>query len=121
MIAVHFLIIIATSIFAALGNTLFKIGATRDPGEGPLQIGHMPRTMLKPAILGGIAAYALSQLLWITVLRFMELSLAYPLQTGLNFTMIMTVAWLHFREPMSRSKICGILLILAGIALAVTG
>lgn len=51
----------------------------------------------------------------------MELSLAYPLQTGLNFTLIMTVAGLHFREPMSRSKLGGILLILAGIALAVTG
>ncbi|MHB1389969.1 MAG: DMT family transporter [Thermoleophilia bacterium] len=121
MIAVHALIVVFTSLFAALGNTLFKSGATRDPGEDPLEIGHMPRTMIKPAVLGGIAAYAVSQLLWITVLRFMDLSLAYPLQTGLNFTLIMTVAWLHFREPMSAGKLGGIILIMAGIALAVTG
>lgn len=117
MLAAKILLILLTSATASLGNSLLKVGAS-GPGESEeelLEVRHLPRTFLKPAILAGIAAYGVSQLLWITVLRIVDLSLAYPLQIGLNFTLIMLAAWFYFKEPVSRGKLLGVLMIFAGV------
>ncbi len=114
-------LVFSVSLFAALGNTLLKLGATRGLGEAPITIGTLHHTLLKPVIIAGVAAYAVSQVLWITELRVADLSLAYPLQIGLNFTMITGIAWLYLKEPMAAGKLMGIALILAGIVLVTTG
>ena len=115
MDTVQFILVLLTSASASLGNTLLKAGSAAG-GEGELLvIRRLPRTLLKPAILGGGVVYAISQLLWITLLRKMDLSQAYPLQIGLNFIFIMLIARLYFREPVSRGKLLGIALIFGGI------
>lgn len=119
--AAWILLVMAVSAFAALGNTLLKLGATQKAGEDPMEIGNLPRAMFRPAIIGGIAAYGAQQLLWITLLRIADLSFAYPLQVGLNFILIMTVAWAYFKEPLSRGKLAGVLLIFAGIVTIAAG
>ena len=117
MDAVQIILVLLTSVSASLGNTLLKAGSSAG-GEGELLvIRQLPRTLLKPAILGGAVIYAISQLFWITLLRKIDLSQAYPLQIGLNFIFIMLIAWLYFREPVSRGKLLGIALILCGIIL----
>lgn len=115
------ILVIMTSTTASLGNTLLKIGAARENEEELLEVHHLPRTFLKPAILAGIIVYGVSQILWITVLRILDLSQAYPLMIGLNFTLIMFIAWSYFKEPMSPRKLFGVGLIFAGIALAAAG
>ncbi|MFA6001133.1 MAG: SMR family transporter [Thermoleophilia bacterium] len=115
MDAIQIILVLLTSVSASLGNTLLKVGSSAG-GEGELLvIQHLPRTLLKPAILGGAVIYAISQILWITLLRKMDLSQAYPLQIGLNFIFIMLIARLYFNEPVSRGKLLGIALIFAGI------
>ena len=121
MIFVKVILVILVSATASLGNTLLKVGASRGRGEELLEVRHLPRTFLKPAIIGGIVAYGVSQLLWITVLRVVDLSLAYPLQIGLNFVIIMFIAWSWFKEPVSAGKLLGVLLIFAGIVLIALG
>jgi multidrug transporter EmrE-like cation transporter len=117
LLAATIFLVLLTSASASLGNALLKAGASgAGKGEGQLPgIRHLPRTLRQPAILSGMAVYGISQLLWITVLRLLDLSLAYPLQIGLNFTVIMFVAWFYFKEPISRGKLLGIGMIFAGI------
>ncbi|MHB1325405.1 MAG: SMR family transporter [Thermoleophilia bacterium] len=114
-------LVILTSTTASFGNTLLKVGASRESEEELLEVHHLPRTFLKPAILGGVAVYGVSQILWITVLRILDLSQAYPLMIGLNFTLIMFIAWSYFKEPVSAGKLFGVGLIFAGIGLAAAG
>lgn len=121
MIAAKIILVILTSASAALGNTLLKAGASHGLEGQEFTMRHLPRTFLKPAIIGGVVIYGVSQLLWITVLRVMDLSLAYPVQIGLNFTFIMTVAWLYFKEPVSTGRLAGVMLILAGVIAIATG
>lgn len=123
---VWILLVIAVSAFATLGNALLKLGASgrgraTDPVTEPMDIGQLPRTLLKPAIIGGIAAYGAQQLLWITLLRLADLSFAYPLLVGLNFILIMAVAWSYFKEPVTKWKLAGAGLILAGIITIAAG
>lgn len=115
------ILVILTSATASFGNTLLKIGASREKKEELLEVHHLPRTFLKPAILGGVAIYGVSQILWITVLRILDLSQAYPLMIGLNFSLIMLIAWSYFKEPLSAGKLFGVGLIFVGIALAAAG
>lgn len=115
------ILVILTSVTAALGNTLLKVGASRENEGELLEVHHLPRTFLKPAIIGGIVVYGVSQLLWITVLRILDLSQAYPLMIGLNFVLIMLIAWFYFKEPVSAGKLFGVGLIFVGIALAAAG
>lgn len=121
MLALKIILVLFTSATAAFGNTLLKKGATSEGDQSLLEFRHLPRAFLKPVILGGIAAYGISQLLWITALRVIDLSLAYPLMVGLNFTLIMFVAWSWFKEPVSIGKLIGICLIFAGIVTTAAG
>lgn len=121
MIVAKIILVLLTSASAAFGNTLLKAGASHGIEGEEFTIGHLPRTLLKPAIIGGVIVYGISQLLWITVLRVMDLSLAYPLQIGLNFTFIMTVAWFYFKEPVSPGRLAGVALIFAGVLAVATG
>ncbi|MHB9052469.1 MAG: DMT family transporter [Thermoleophilia bacterium] len=115
MIALKILLVLMTSITATMGNSLLKVGASGGNEDELLELKHLPRTLLKPAIIGGGALYAFSQLLWISILRIADLSLAYPLMIGLNFLLIMFVAWSYFKEPVSPGKLAGMVLIFIGI------
>jgi len=121
MIAAKIILVLLTSASAALGNTLLKTGASHGLEGEEFTMRHLPRTLLKPVIIGGVVIYGISQLLWITVLRVMDLSLAYPLQIGLNFTFIMAAAWLYFKEPVSPGRLAGVALIFAGVIATATG
>lgn len=119
LLAAEILLILFTSATASLGNSLLKAGASasRENKAQLLEIRHLPFTFMKPAILAGVAMYGISQLSWITVLRVVDLSLAYPLQIGLNFALIMFAAWFYFKEPVSPGKLLGVLMIFAGVAI----
>lgn len=115
MIAAKIILVLLTSMCAALGNTLLKTGASQGTENGGFSLRDLPRMFLKPAIICGIITYGISQILWITVLRVIDLSLAYPLQIGLNFSFIMAAAWLYFKEPVSLGRLAGVALIFVGV------
>jgi multidrug transporter EmrE-like cation transporter len=121
MIVAEIILVILVSVTASLGNTLLKVGASTGVEGELLEVRHLPSTFLKPAIIGGVAAYGLSQVLWNTLLRVVDLSFAYPLQIGLNFSIIMLIAWYHFKEPVSAGRLFGVCLIFGGILLIALG
>ena len=107
------LILLSVSLNAAA--QLFLRAAMRSglpvglaPVETLLAIG------LRPGILGGLACYGFSLLLWIYVLSKADASFAYPF-LGLGFVIVAVAGFLMLGEPMSPRKIVGTLIIAGGV------
>jgi multidrug transporter EmrE-like cation transporter len=69
---------------------------------------------LNPWMVGGLACYAVSILLWMAVLSRVEVSSAYPL-TSIGFVITATVGFFFLGETLTTAKIAGIILICAGL------
>jgi drug/metabolite transporter (DMT)-like permease len=65
-------------------------------------------------VVGGLALYFGSALVWLLVLSRLDVSLAYPF-VGLGFIITMLLAWLVRGETLSVARICGTLLIAFGV------
>lgn len=68
---------------------------------------------LNPWVLGGLAIYFGSALVWLFVLARAEVSLAYPF-VGLGFVVTMVLAWLIHGDQLSAMRVTGTLMIALG-------
>ncbi|ROS00113.1 Small Multidrug Resistance (SMR) protein [Sinobacterium caligoides] len=75
------------------------------------------RLFTSPLILTGLLAIFVSAIAWMAALSRLDLSSAYPVAVGLNFVLVISVAFLSFREPVSALKLVAISLILFGVFL----
>ena len=75
---------------------------------------------LRPGIIGGLACYGLSLLLWIYVLSKADASFAYPF-LGLGFVIVAVSAFFLLGEPLSPRKVVGTLIIAGGIVVLAGG
>lgn len=66
------------------------------------------------SILGGLACYAVSIVLWLAVLSRVQVSIAYPFQ-ALGYVFASLVAWRFLGEGMSVLNVLGLALICAGV------
>ena len=82
-------------------------------GEGPLAL--VIDLATRPPLLGGLACYGLSVLLWIYVLSRTEASYAYPF-LGLGFVLVAVAGWLLLGEALSPQRLGATLVIVAGVA-----
>lgn len=98
----------------AVGQVLFKrLGLEIEATGTWLQ----PRAIL---ILGvSLAIYGGATLLWIHLLRSVELSRAYPFM-ALSFVLVPMMSWWLFAEQLSASYLVGTLLIVGGIVVIAT-
>lgn len=94
-------------VLAALGQLLFKIGAT-----GRTQA----LEFVNPAVIGGLACYGFGTALWIAALARAPLTTVYPF-TALTFVVVYAAGVLLLGEPWSMRALVGIGLILAGLFL----
>jgi drug/metabolite transporter (DMT)-like permease len=98
----------------AAGQILFKAAA--DSMRGPLtfSLDTLLRLMLNPYLVGGVAVYALNTVLWVAVLREVELSRAYPF-VALPLVIVPLVGIFLFHEPWSNALLVGGAFIVAGV------
>lgn len=75
---------------------------------------------LRPGILGGLACYGFSLLLWIYVLSRTDASFAYPF-LGLGFVIVALAGFLLLGEPLSPRKVLGTLIIAGGVVVLAGG
>lgn len=73
-------------------------------------------TLLTPLALLAMALYAASVANWIVVLSRMDLGLAYPLM-ALSYILTFLLGLWFFHEPWSWTRLAGVLVIIAGVAL----
>ena len=67
-----------------------------------------------PWVLGGLALYFLSAVVWLLVLARVDVSIAYPL-VGIGFVVTMFLAWMFHGEPITLAKVVGTSLIALGV------
>jgi len=77
----------------------------------------IPRVLQNVWLIGGLFLLGISFLLWLFVISRIKLSLAYPIATSLNFSLIVLFSWLLFREQLLPIQILGIAIIIFGIFL----
>lgn len=100
-------LVVFGSFIGSFGAVFLKMGAVR-LREGLLQI-------INPALAAGVAMYLLSTCFFIAGLQKGELSVLFPL-VSLGYIWTMVWAKIFFKEPFTRYKLAGLLLILVGVS-----
>jgi undecaprenyl phosphate-alpha-L-ara4N flippase subunit ArnE len=100
-------LLLASTVFAAAGQVLFKLGAADRTAL---------RDFLNPQIAGGGALYFLGAVLWIAALSKAPLSVAYPF-TALTFVLVYLASAFLLGDRPPAGAIVGVGLVLAGLGL----
>ncbi|WP_287915437.1 EamA family transporter [Comamonas sp.] len=108
-----FLISITVScvIGISLGQILFKRAA-----HAIADASNWQHWVFNGWLIGALALYGVTTLVWVWILRNAPLHLAYPFM-GLAFLIVPCLGWLILDEPIRWTTLAGGALILAGIAL----
>jgi multidrug transporter EmrE-like cation transporter len=69
---------------------------------------------LEPHIMGGLACYVVSVVVWIMGLSRVEVSIAYPM-LSLGYVLNAAAAWYLFGEAVSLTRLAGIGVIIVGV------
>lgn len=88
------------------------VGRFEFTAENLLPIG--TRLALEPHILGGLACYVVSLVVWIMGLSRVEVSIAYPM-LSLGYVLNAAAAWYLFGEALGPAKLAGIGFIVLGV------
>lgn len=118
-----FVYILGTVLFTVYGQLVTKWQVTRAgslPAELSGKLLFLFRLTLSPWIISSLAAAFLAFFCWVAAMTKFELSFAYPFMS-LSFLLVTLASAMLFHEPLTLSKIAGVLLILGGIALGSRG
>ena len=108
--------IIWAIIFNALGNILIKTGMINQ--ENLFKQGSIKAFFLiitNPFAFLGIASFGIAFVLYGGVLSKLDLSIAYPIMTGMGFLLVLLAAIFFFQESINLFRVLGIVAILFGV------
>ena len=74
------------------------------------------RLATEPHIIGAIACYALSVVIWILALSRAQVSIVYPL-LSMGYVVNAVAAWWLFNESINPAKVAGISVIILGVVI----
>lgn len=109
MTTVKFLLILLVVAGIAVGQILFKISS-----RGMLAEGGFLKSLINPYLLGAFVLYGGFTLLWVYLLRDIELARAYPV-FALSFVIVPILSWALLGEGFNKYAIYGAALIIAGV------
>ena len=115
-----FAFIITGVLLNAVAQVLLKAGTNALGGAIHLTMSNWFETFVKVAtqlpILGGLACYALSLVVWIMGLSRTDVTIAYPM-LSLGYVVAALGAWLFLGEAVSPQRLLAIAVIMVGVAL----
>jgi len=101
----------------ATAQLLLKAG-TNAVGQFEFSAGNIVpvgmKLALEPHIMGGLACYVVSVVVWILGLSRVEVSIAYPM-LSVGYVLNAIAAWYLFGEAVSMSRLAGIGIIIVGV------
>ena len=105
-------LVVAGSFFGSFGAVFLKSGAER--------VNRNLLSFLNTRLAAGVGLFVISSYFFVLGVRRGELTVLYPL---VSLGYVWTLVWsrVFFREPFTREKLLGLLLILAGILLLAAG
>ena len=109
------LIIISSIACSALAQIMLKLGMGKVVIES-ITLESLLHLFFNPFILAGMTLYVTAMLIWLYVLKNVEVSYAYPF-TALGFIMVMFISYFFLSEQVTLMRLAGIGLIVAGIFL----
>jgi len=119
MNAISFGLVLTGVLLNAAAQLLLKAG-TNAVGHFEFHLDNLVpvglRLALEPHILGGMACYAISVVVWILALSRVPVSIAYPM-LSIGYVINAFVAWQWFGEALAAQKLLGIGFIVVGVFL----
>ena len=112
MTFVNYAVIILCVVAIASGQILFKLSAQKMRSD--LAIFDLLRT---PEFIAALVIYGLATLGWVTQLRKVNLSVAYPLMS-LSFIIVPAASAILLREPISLRYWAGVVFIVSGLIIS---
>lgn len=106
MTLVSFWFILAGVLLNAAAQLLLKAGTN----AMPLGI----RLAIEPHVLGGLACYAISVVVWVIALSRVPVSIAYPM-LSIGYVVNAVAAWALLGEMVTPMRMAGIAVIVAGV------
>ena len=112
-------LVMAGVLLNAAAQLLLKAGTNR-VGEFAFALDNVvpigTRLAANPFILGGLACYVVSVVVWIMALSRVPVSVAYPM-LSVGYIVNAVAAWLLFGESLTAQKLVGIAFIVVGVFL----
>ncbi|MDQ0215256.1 multidrug transporter EmrE-like cation transporter [Oikeobacillus pervagus] len=107
----NILLILFSVFLSSMGQIVLKYGAVKTVDQ--------PKSMeimnfLSPINITGLFLYGLSALVWMVVLRKVELSYAYPM-VSVGYVLVFVFSYYLFGESLSMNRIIGMVFIMIGI------
>lgn len=119
MTSLTFSLVLAGVLLNAAAQLLLKAGTNR-VGEFAFALENLvpvgARLALNPFILGGLACYVVSVVVWILALSRVPVSVAYPM-LSIGYIVNAVAAWMLFGESLGAQKLVGIAFIVVGVFL----
>lgn len=106
----NYAIIIVCVLAIASGQILFKLSAQKMRSDLALL-----DLFTTPQFIAALVIYGLATIGWVSQLRTVNLSVAYPLMS-LSFVVVPAASAILLREPISPRYWLGVVLIVAGLA-----
>lgn len=114
MSLVNFVLILLNTVILVAGQFLWKYGMMKTTFKlDPLSI---IKILFSPFIFSGLVMYGFATILWLFILSRVPLSVAYPVQS-IAYVLAVFGAYFVFHEPLSPTKIIGVILIILGVSL----
>jgi drug/metabolite transporter (DMT)-like permease len=74
------------------------------------------QAFLNPFVIGGIAVFGFTSMIWLVILSRVKLSIAYPM-ISLGYVLSIFLAWLFFKESVPKMRVVGAIVICIGVYL----
>jgi multidrug transporter EmrE-like cation transporter len=74
----------------------------------------LERVAVNPPIIGGLACYAISVVVWVLALSRVDVSVAYPM-LSIGYVVNAVAAWMLFGEQLNAARMAGIGVIIVGV------
>lgn len=119
-----FALILCGVLLNAAAQLSLKAG-TRELGIIRLHGGHSPVELAfnigtQPWIVGGMACYVVSLVLWIAALSRVDVMVAYPM-LSIGYVINAFIAWRFLGEALTPQRLLGIGVIVIGVAILARG
>lgn len=119
MTPLTFALLMTGVLLNAAAQLLLKAGTNRI-GEFSFVLDNLvpigSRVATSPHILGGVACYVVSLVVWILALSRVPVSVAYPM-LSVGYIVNAVAAWMLFGESLTAQKLVGIGFIVVGVFL----
>jgi multidrug transporter EmrE-like cation transporter len=113
----HWLLLLVTIILTAVANILLKYAAIHRQSEVQGIVANLWELFTTPALILGISCLGIAVIAYAVALRYINLSVGYPVMTTSVVVFVAIFSAFFFGEPFTLVKIVGTVIVICGVIL----